>query len=182
MSDATSWKRCSSCKTPIVFAAKHWVCNVSTCNRPRTGLVFCTVSCWEAHVPVMRHRESWALERTAPTKAAFEAESAGQAGSPAARPSSPPPAVAARSAPEPARAASPAVAPPRAPAADVPVDVLVVASKLKAYVRARSGMNTSDGVMEALSDFLRALCDDAIRKAGADGRKTVMDRDFPRRR
>jgi len=60
--------------------------------------------------------------------------------------------------------------------------VLVVASKLKAYVRARSGMNTSDGVMEALSAFLRALCDDAIRKAGADGRKTVMDRDFPQRR
>jgi histone H3/H4 len=60
----------------------------------------------------------------------------------------------------------------------VPRDVLIVASKLKAYIRARSGLNTSDGVIDALSDIVRELCDAAIGKAAADGRKTVMDRDF----
>ena len=62
------WHRCSSCKKPINYTAKYWVCNVSTCNRKRTGLVFCNVSCWDAHVPMMNHRESWAEERTAPTR------------------------------------------------------------------------------------------------------------------
>lgn len=61
------WKRCSSCKKPIVFRSKYWVCNVSTCNRKRTGLSFCSVSCWDAHVPLMNHRDSWAEERKAPT-------------------------------------------------------------------------------------------------------------------
>jgi histone H3/H4 len=62
---------------------------------------------------------------------------------------------------------------------DAPQDVLVVASKVKKYIKARSGMNTSDAVVQALSDRVRALCDDAIRNAGGDGRKTVMDRDVP---
>jgi histone H3/H4 len=63
-------------------------------------------------------------------------------------------------------------------AEEVPQDVLVVVSKMKAYVKARSGMNTSDGVTDVLSDKIRKLCDAAIEVALADGRKTVMDRDF----
>jgi hypothetical protein len=55
---------------------------------------------------------------------------------------------------------------------------LVVVSKLKAFVRARSGMNTSDNVVGVLSDHLRELCGEAIRNAARDGRRTVMDRDF----
>ena len=61
---------------------------------------------------------------------------------------------------------------------DVPRDILIVASKLKKYIRARSGMNTSDSVMDVLSARVRTLCDDAIVRAHEDGRKTVMDRDF----
>jgi hypothetical protein len=61
------WKRCNSCKKEIAWSQKYWVCNVSTCNRKRTGLIFCSVSCWDAHVPMMNHRESWAEERKAPT-------------------------------------------------------------------------------------------------------------------
>ena len=61
---------------------------------------------------------------------------------------------------------------------DLPQEVLVVVSKLKAYVKARSGMNTSDGVVDVLSAKLRKLCDAAIEVAQADGRKTVLDRDF----
>jgi histone H3/H4 len=57
-------------------------------------------------------------------------------------------------------------------------DVLVVVSKLKNYIRARSGMNTAGNVAPKLSDLVRSLCDQAIERARADGRKTVMDRDF----
>jgi len=57
-------------------------------------------------------------------------------------------------------------------------EILVVVSKLKAYVRSQSGMNTSGNVAPALSDMIRRLCDEAIEKARAAGRKTVMDRDF----
>ncbi|MCB9562361.1 MAG: hypothetical protein H6708_18300 [Kofleriaceae bacterium] len=60
--------------------------------------------------------------------------------------------------------------------------MLIVVSKLKKYIRERSGMNTSDGVMDVLSDHVRAICDDAIRTAAGDGRKTVLDRDVPRPR
>jgi histone H3/H4 len=57
-------------------------------------------------------------------------------------------------------------------------DVLVVVSRFKTYVRERFGMNTSDAVMEVLSDHLRAICHRAAENARNDGRKTVMDRDF----
>jgi hypothetical protein len=57
-------------------------------------------------------------------------------------------------------------------------EILVVVSKLKKYVRDWSGMNTSDGAMAVLSDHLRELCREAIRRAGVDGRRTVLDRDF----
>ena len=57
-------------------------------------------------------------------------------------------------------------------------DTLVVVSKLKAYVRSAAGMNTSGNVPPKLSAIIRTLCDRAIEKAKADGRKTVMDRDF----
>ena len=60
----------------------------------------------------------------------------------------------------------------------LPIEVLIVVSKLKAYIRARSGMNTSDTVVDVLSDHLRSLSNEAIRNAARDGRKTVMDRDF----
>lgn len=57
-------------------------------------------------------------------------------------------------------------------------EVLVVASKLKNYIRSKAGMNTSMAVIEALSNKIRQLCDQAIENAKRDGRKTVMDRDF----
>jgi len=168
MAEAASWRRCSSCKNPIAFGAQHWVCNVSTCNRPRTGLVFCTVSCWDGHLAVVRHRESWALERRAPTAAEWEREQASSAAT-----AGPTEASAAERAPR-------RVLPPPAPRAPDPAeqDVLVVMSKLKNYVRARSGYNTSDRVAQPLSDALRELCDRAIEKARAEGRRTVLDRDF----
>jgi histone H3/H4 len=67
-----------------------------------------------------------------------------------------------------------------APAPKLPDEVLVIASRLKDYVRARSGFNTSDRVLEPLSDIVRRVCDEAIRNAAREGRKTVLDRDVPK--
>jgi len=58
------------------------------------------------------------------------------------------------------------------------VEALVVASKLKSYIREKSGMNTSAAVINVLSEKIRRMCDGAMDKAKSDGRKTVMDRDF----
>jgi len=60
--------------------------------------------------------------------------------------------------------------------------MLVVVSKMKKYIKERSGMNCSDAVAEVLSDHVRALCDDSIRAAARDERKTVLDRDVPKPR
>jgi histone H3/H4 len=60
----------------------------------------------------------------------------------------------------------------------LPLDVLVVVSKVKDYIKAKADMNTSDSVKDLLSEKVRQLCDDAIDKARSEGRKTVMDRDF----
>jgi hypothetical protein len=174
MTDApTSWRRCSSCKQDIPFSQLYWVCNVSTCNRKRTGMIFCTVSCWETHVPVMRHRESWAEERHSPNAEVWRKEQAAESSSES---SSTRPAKRTLVRPAPKR---PHSSEKSAVKDDLPNDILIVASKLKAYIKAASGMNTSDPVMARLSDHLRALCHEAIREARKDERRTVMDRDFP---
>ena len=58
-------------------------------------------------------------------------------------------------------------------------EVLVVISKMKNYIREKSGMNTAGSVAEVVSDRVRRMCDQAIENARKDGRKTVMDRDMP---
>ena len=64
----SDWKKCNTCKKSIGFKSQYYICNVTTCTRKRTGLVFCSVSCWDAHVPMVRHRESWAEERKSPSE------------------------------------------------------------------------------------------------------------------
>ena len=185
VAEADIWKRCSSCKKPIAFRSQYYVCSVSTCTRKRTGFSFCSVDCWETHLPMMRHREAWAVEEQAPTREEWAREQA-EDGDDAPRTSAP-----ARAPEKPAPAPAPAVlrreggdgarriAVPAAPAAAPgPKEVLVIASRLKEYIRQRYGMNTSDGVLEPLSDQLRGLCDRAVMNAREDGRKTVLDRDF----
>lgn len=168
------WRPCSSCKAPIAFETTYWVCNISTCNRKRTGFVFCSVECWDTHLGVVYHRESYALERRSPSVSQWRREQGPSGGSrTAAR--SPQPAHERPSA-RPPRRIVPASTTPRDEA--IPRDVLIVSSKLKAYVRARSGMNTSDAALEPLSDAVRRLCDAAIAKARRAERKTVLARDF----
>ena len=57
-------------------------------------------------------------------------------------------------------------------------DVLVVASKVKGYIKDKGDMKTSASVLTALSDKIREMCDHAVETARQDGRKTVLDRDF----
>jgi hypothetical protein len=195
---AETWLKCSACRTDIGFGEVHWVCSVSTCNRNRTRLVFCSVACWDSHVAMLRHRDSWAVEAKAPTAAVWERELAAEAAAAAAAPK--PATVAPKqvsaigsapvarrvvgdsgsltNVPPPSAAGSPAAAQPAFAEADR--DMLIVVSKLKKYVKDRAGMNCSDAIAEILSDHVRAICDDAIRAAGRDERKTVLERDVPR--
>ena len=57
-------------------------------------------------------------------------------------------------------------------------DILVVASKIKKFVREKSGLSTSAEILQGLSQKVEQLCLEAIEKAKADGRKTVKGRDL----
>lgn len=59
-----------------------------------------------------------------------------------------------------------------------PMETLIIASKLKQYIKEKYDMNTSASVMEALSLIVRGLTDQAASNARSEGRKTVLDRDF----
>jgi hypothetical protein len=144
------WRRCSACKNDIALDSVYWVCSVSTCNRKRTALVFCSVDCWEIHLPTERHREAWAVEERAP------------------RLPDPP-----EGAP---RQRKPRVVTGGASGAG---EILIVASRLKSYIRSSAGYNTSDSVLPVLSDAVRKICDEAIRNARLAERQTVLERDVP---
>lgn len=72
------WRKCSSCKKPLGFESNYWACNVSTCNRPRLFLAFCSVSCWDAHLASVRHRDTWAEEKKSPSKEFWAKVEAGE--------------------------------------------------------------------------------------------------------
>ncbi len=191
------WRTCSACKRDIGFGAVHWVCSVSTCTRPNTNYTFCSVACWDSHVATLRHRDAWAVEAKAPAREAWARDHDGGArptiatatAAPVTRtPAAMPAPMVRPAAPTTTEGTRRLIATPTAPApgpaqlalADAEAEILIVMSKLKKYIRDRSGMNTSDAVAEALSDHVRAVCDEAIRNAALDERKTVLDRDVPR--
>ncbi len=180
---AEAWLKCSACRNPIPFNAAHWVCSVSTCNRARTRLVFCTVPCWDSHVAMLRHRDAWAVDAKAPSKEAWEREIA----SGAVDVEVPKPAAAPAVRRMVGDAGPSAVTTSTVVSGDGGVklleaerEMLIVVSKMKKYIKDRSGMNCGDAVAEMLSDHVRAICDESIRAAGRDERKTVLDRDVPR--
>jgi hypothetical protein len=113
---------------------------------------------------MMRHREAWAESDTAPTKEDYDREQAAL--------------LLRETTQKEHRMSDESNQQPPSPSGESPRDVLVVVSKLKAYIKAKSGMNTSDGVISVVSDQIRKLCDQAAANAQKDGRKTVMDRDF----
>jgi histone H3/H4 len=182
MNDPDTWMVCSACRKPIGFGATHWVCSVSTCNRQRTRLVFCSVGCWDSHLSVLRHRDAWAVEARAPSRAEWQASedaSDDDEDDIHDRPTPGPTPMPMRNMPPPPtrRVVETGSSASSAASED---DVLIVVSRMKKYIRDKSGFNTSDAVAVALSEHVRAICDEAIRTAAADGRKTVLDRDVPR--
>lgn len=158
MSD--TWKACGSCKKPIGYGAKHYVCSVSTCNTSRFSPVFCTVNCWDAHVPTMNHRGSaWCEENVAPKEAPMTSRLPSGGG-------------------DSDELRLRLMRQMKADSKPDEKDVLVVASKLKKYIKERSGMSCSADSLQALSDMIRMHANDAIDQARADGRRTVKARDF----
>lgn len=147
------WRKCSTCKKEIPFRTAYYVCSISTCRAKATDYAFCSVPCWDGHIPVERHRGDnfAAIEKRAPSREESEQASEKRrvivnseaAGSPGQ-------------------------------------EVLVVVSKVKKYIFDRSGgMNTSASTYQALTQRIQRLCDRAIEEARRQGRKTVMDRDIP---
>lgn len=160
---AEVWRRCSSCKKEIPCGSEYYVCSVSTCRQKKTNYAFCSVECWDKHIPIERHRSDSvsAIAKRAPAhpEGAADGEQKRRV------------IVTSSAAQNPSFKA--------AGGTSVDGEVLVVASKVKKYISERSNMNTSASTMDALTEKIRFLCDRAIENARADGRKTVMDRDVP---
>lgn len=146
------WRKCSTCKKEIGFNSIYQKCSVSTCRKN----VYCSVTCWDVHNPIMNHKSAWAEEERAPSKEASQALEQR----------------------EPKRIIVGQSKPSTINNNNAPKEILIVASKLKSYVKDRYDMNTSAGVMEKLSDLVRQLTDQAVSNAKNEGRKTLMDRDF----
>ncbi len=149
MSDAV-FKKCSTCKKDILYNKKYYLCSVSTCNKSSNPFFFCSVTCWDVHLPIMNHKTAYAEENTATqTTRRYVVPSSGAKSEVADE------------------------------GGDFENDILIVESKLKNYIKEKSGgFQTSGNVKEKLSQLVRELCNDAIDAARAEGRKTVMDRDF----
>lgn len=152
----------------------YYRCSVSTCNQKRTGLAFCSVQCWDAHLPFANHKSAGAIEERAP------AQPDGTTVGPLATPTSSAPAAAPNPPPQRkiVRIGAPGGSHAHAISSARPQEILVVQSKIRDYIAEKSGFNTSTSAYDWLSMAVTILCDQAIEEARADGRKTVMDRDF----
>ena len=156
MTEVNYWRKCGSCKKEIGFNMIYQSCNVSTCRK----LVFCSVDCWDLHNPVMNHKSSWAEENRSPKKENYEAVSDDNA----------PRRILVNSKPQNSTNESIGSANED--------EILIVASKLKQYIKDKYDLSTSANVMDALSSIVRRHTDRAAARARSEGRKTVMDRDF----
>lgn len=158
------WRKCVVCKNEINFSTTYFKCSVSSCDKKRSPAQFCSVDCWDIHRSIMSHKSAGADEYTSPSLAKWKEQQASESKVRLVR-------KAGNSSSQPEKTfAGSGVANTE--------DILIVASKLKAYVKAKSGLNTSADVMPELSDLVRELCDKAIQNSHRDGRKTLMARDF----
>jgi histone H3/H4 len=153
MENETFWKKCSSCKKNIDFGAKYYVCSVSTCNTKRTGYTFCSVTCFETHLPGARHKDAGAVEEIAPKTA----EATRKPEKRFIRPNQ--------------------LSKPSNKQLSQSDEILIIASRFKDFVNSQSEFNTSANVMGVLSNHVRHIAMQAIDNARADGRKTIMEQD-----
>ena len=218
---AEMWVKCTECRKEIAYGAAYYQCSVSTCNRSRMPLYFCSIPCWDSHLSMVRHRDAYAVEAKAPTKDEWAVTQANaEPVKPLPQtPDRPPPGavpmrsvtgasptpVAYRASPSNSTAQVTTSTPIRRVIGDpgptssessssggssggpalsstYDKDILIVVSKLKKYIKDRSGMSCSDSVADMLSEHVRAVADESIRAAARDERKTVLDRDVPRAR
>lgn len=149
----TYWRKCGSCKKDIGFNQVYQTCSV--CGGK---YAFCSVDCWDEHVPVMNHKNAWAEENRSPARAEVTNDQPTR-----------------RIVSSPSQVSSSSSSSKQSP---MDAEVLIVASKLKQYVKDKYDLSTSANVMDALSREVRRLTDRAVEKAKAEGRKTLMDRDF----
>ena len=155
------WKHCSSCKKEISYHANYQVCSVSTCRSKKTGLIFCSIPCWDAHLGFANHRDASAEEHRAPSKEEYmnEVKNEQIAGDHHEQ-----------------RKIIASGSSSSSPLKDI--ETLVVVSKVKGFIRQASSMNTSQCAIDALTQHVADTCLKAIEKAKVAGRKTVMGRDF----
>jgi hypothetical protein len=149
-----TWRNCSGCKQPIALKAKYYTCSVSSCNVRKTNYVFCSMPCFDQHLPIERHKSAGAVEQVAPSTT----QDSTQHG-PTRRIIS-----------SPSKSSNKQVARGG--------EVLVIASRFKDFINQQSEFNTSADVFEALSDHLRHVAMQAIDNARESGRKTVMAQDL----
>jgi len=53
---------CSTCRARIAPDQARYRCSVSACNIGRLKLRFCSVACFEKHIPTARHRNAVCVE------------------------------------------------------------------------------------------------------------------------
>ena len=159
MSEQSYWRKCVVCKSEIPFSHKYYKCSVTSCDKKRSPAQFCSVECWDVHRSIMGHKSAGADEYHSPSKLKWLEQEASE------------PKVRVVRNPSPSAATS--------VTKDISNDeILVVASKFKAFVKEYSDLNTSAEVMATLSDILREHAVKACENAKNDGRKTLMSRDF----
>ncbi len=131
---------------------------------------FCSVACWDTHRALMRHRgDAGAVEMIAPTgEEAGREERVGQTGR-----------MSEWAGGRRKWATLKRDAASRRSSEIDDGEILVVASKVKTYIRQLSGMNTSTSTMRELTKCIMRLCRRGIENARREGRKTIMDRDIP---
>lgn len=149
------YRKCSSCKKEIGFGKIYQVCEVTSCRKHG----FCSVNCWNLHNEVMNHKSAGAIEARAPFTPLQESDSQPR-----------------RIIVTPNKAETTSTTNGKTTSMDA--EILIVASKLKQYVKEKYDLNTSADVMEVLSNIVRKKADEACLHALESGRKTLMDRDF----
>ncbi len=165
MSLNNEWSKCNICKKSIQLNAQYYLCSVSTCKHPRTGLKFCSVDCWDTHIGETRHRDAWAEEARAP-KVASTSEDNSQVRAPVRKIYDTKPTEASSSSNLSSN-----------PSAFTNLDTLVVVSKVKQFIKDNSEFNTSQCLIDEISKKVAEISLRAIQSAKESGRKTVMGRD-----
>jgi histone H3/H4 len=150
--ESNVWKKCSSCKKDILLGKTYQVCEVSNCKKH----IFCSVNCWNLHNEVMNHKSAGAIEQRAPFEHTIDSVKAE---------------TPRRILVDPTKNAS-------SNTTSMDQEILIVASKLKQYIKEKHDLNTSANVMDILSNIVRKISDKASENAVSQGRKTLMDRDF----